>query len=218
MLWTIVVAGGSGSRLGGAPKQFRDLAGTTVLLRSVRAVAPVSDAVVVVADAAEAGRAGVSVGADSVAAIVPGGADRSASVAAGLESVPVEVDVIAVHDAARPLATTELLARCVAALGEGIDAVVPGVAVVDTVKEVDAAGTVVRTLERDRLVAVQTPQVFRAGVLRDAHRGAATGVTDDAALVESRGAKVVVVAGEVGNVKLTWPDDFDAARRRLGSA
>lgn len=217
MLWTIVVAGGSGTRLGGVPKQFRHLAGTAVLVRSVRAVAPLSDGVVVVADPVRAAVAGVVVGTDSVEAVVPGGLHRSASVAAGLEWVPDEVDVIAVHDAARPLATAALLARCVTALVEGVDAVVPAMPVVDTVKEVDAEGIVVRTLARDRLVAVQTPQVFRATALRQAHtRGGEA--TDDAALVEAMGATVVVVAGEAGNVKLTWAEDFEAAERRLGPA
>lgn len=217
MLWTIVVAGGSGSRLGGAPKQFRDLAGTSVLVRALRAVAPLSDGVVVVADAVQAAAAGVAVGTDSVAAIVPGGADRAASVSAGLARVPDEAEVIAVHDAARPLATAGLLARCVAALGAGIDAVVPAVPVVDTVKEVGADGKVVRTLDRDRLVAVQTPQVFRAATLRRAHRQVVAGATDDASMVEALGATVVVVAGEAGNVKLTWAEDFEAAQRNLGS-
>lgn len=219
MLWTIVVGAGAGTRLGGVPKQFRDLAGTSVILRSVRAVAPVSDAVVVVADPVAAADAAVAVGQDKVVAVVAGGADRPASVAAGLGAVPGDVDVIAVHDAARPLATPGLLRRCVSALEPGIDAVVPALGVVDTVKEVDADGVVVRTLDRDRLVVVQTPQVFRAAVLRDAHEARrATGVaaTDDAALVERHGAKVVVIGGEASNVKLTRAEDLEAMRDALG--
>lgn len=215
MLWSIVVGAGVGSRLGGEPKQFRDLGGTSVIVRAVRAVAASSDAVVVVADPDAAGRAGVAVGVDKVVAVVPGGAERSDSVAAGLDLVPAGVDVVAVHDAARPLASSALVDRCVSALTEGVDGVVPALAVVDTVKEVDADGVVVRTLDRDRLVAVQTPQVFRAAALRAAHAGRHGGGTDDASLVEAAGGKVVVVAGEPGNAKLTRVEDFDAALRDL---
>ncbi|MFN8104419.1 MAG: 2-C-methyl-D-erythritol 4-phosphate cytidylyltransferase [Acidimicrobiia bacterium] len=218
MLWTIVVGAGIGSRLGGTPKQFRDLAGTSVIVRAVRAVATASDAVVVVADPVLAADAGVEVGKDGVVAVVPGGAERSDSVAAGLTVVPSDVDVVAVHDAARPLASPALLRRCAEALGDGVDAAVPALPVVDTVKEVDDGGVVVRTLDRDRLVTVQTPQVFRASVLRAAHAVADTGATDDAALVETIGATVVVVAGEPGNVKLTMAEDFVLAGRTLGDA
>lgn len=209
MLWTIVVGAGAGTRLGGVPKQFRDLAGTSVIVRSVRAMATESDAVVVVADPGPAAAAGIAVGRDGVAAVVPGGIERSDSVGAGLAVVPSEVDVVAVHDAARPLASPDLLRRCVQALEEeGIDGAVPALPVVDTIKEVDPGGGVVRTLDRDRLVAVQTPQAFSASTLRAAHAAAHQGGTDDAFLVEQIGGRVVVVAGEPGNVKLTRAEDF----------
>lgn len=218
MLWTIVVGAGAGTRLGGVPKQFRDLAGTSVIVRSVRAMAAGSDSVVVVADPGAAAAAGIEVGRDHVAAVVPGGIERSDSVGAGLAAVPPEVDVVAVHDAARPLASPDLLRRCVQALAEGVDGAVPALPVVDTIKEVDAGGGVVRTLDRDRLVAVQTPQVFRAPALRAAHAAARQGGTDDASLVEQIGGRVVVVAGEPGNVKLTRVEDFVWAGRILRDA
>jgi 2-C-methyl-D-erythritol 4-phosphate cytidylyltransferase len=119
--------------------------------------------------------------------------------------------VILVHDAARPLASADLFRRVVAAVEAGADAAVPGVAVSDTVKQIDAAGHVVATPDRASLVAVQTPQAFAASALRRAHAAGAE-ATDDAALVEAIGGRVVVVAGEDRNRKLTRPEDLDWAR------
>lgn len=126
---------------------------------------------------------------------------------AGLAGVPADATVIVVHDAARPAATADLFAAVVAAVRAGADAALPGVPVVDTVKRV-RDGLVVETLERAELVAVQTPQAFVASVLRAAH---ATGgeATDDGALVESAGGRVVVVPGETDNLKLTTPADLE---------
>lgn len=141
----------------------------------------------------------------SVDAVVGGGATRSESVRAGLVAVPASAGVIVVHDAARPLATPSLFAAVVAAL-EGADGAVPGVPLPDTVKQV-SGDRVVSTLDRATLVAVQTPQAFRAEVLRRAHAGGAH-ATDDAALVEAIGGRVVVVPGEAANRKLTTADDL----------
>jgi len=116
-----------------------------------------------------------------------------------------------VHDAARPLATPDLFRRVVDAVAAGADGVVPAVAVTDTIKRIDDEGTVVETPPRERLVAVQTPQAFRAAALRQAH---ATGMdgTDDASLVEHLGGLVVTVPGEAWNGKITTPDDLARAR------
>jgi len=215
-MWTIVVAGGSGTRIGGTPKQYRLLGGEPVLVHSIRAMAAASDAIVVVVDDLDrAASAGVSVGFESVAAIVRGGADRRASVAAGLLAVPPDVPAVAVHDAARPFASPDLLRRTAAALRDDVDGVVPAVAVADTIKEVDDAGRVLRTPDRDHLVAAQTPQVFRAESLRAAHRSVPGAVTDDAGLVEAAGGVVVTVAGDPRNLKLTNPEDFEVGERRL---
>lgn len=155
---------------------------------------------------------------------VAGGETRSASVRAGLAHVPDDVDVVCVHDAARPLASTELFERVIGAIVDGADAAVPGLAVADTIKVIDPTqrnrgepvaagvlGTVIATPDRATLVAVQTPQAFSAAALRAAHRTGGD-ATDDAALVEAAGGRVVVVAGEPQARKITTPDDLDWAR------
>jgi 2-C-methyl-D-erythritol 4-phosphate cytidylyltransferase len=120
--------------------------------------------------------------------------------------------VIVVHDAARPLASPALFSAVVAALADAdVDAAVPGIAVTDTVKRV-RDGRVTSTLDRNELVAVQTPQAFRAAVLRRAH-AALVDATDDAALVEAVGGRVVVVPGEASNVKVTTAADLETLSR-----
>ena len=218
-VWSIVVAGGSGRRFG-QPKQYALLAGRPVLEWAVEACRPFSDGVVLVAPAD--GDDPDAYGADSM---VPGGATRADSVRSGLAAVPADADVIVVHDAVRPLATANLFAAVIAAVTEGgADGAVPGVPVNDTIKVVDEARRVTRTLDRASLVAVQTPQAFRAAALRRAHEsagGAATGhgaaPTDDATVVEVHGGTVRVVKGEPDNLKITTPADLGAAERILTS-
>jgi 2-C-methyl-D-erythritol 4-phosphate cytidylyltransferase len=202
-IWVIVVAAGRASRFGGA-KQYEPLGGRRVLDWSIAAARSTADGVVVVVPPG-----GAVPDEPDADATVAGGDTRSASVRAGLAAVPAEAAVVLVHDAARPLASTELFARVVAAVRAGADAVVPAVAVADTLRR--RAGGVV---DRDELVAVQTPQGFRAGALRDAH---ATGpeATDDAALVEQAGGTVVLVEGEASNRKITDPSDLGAAEGML---
>ena len=139
----------------------------------------------------------------------PGGASRSESVRAGLAAVPATAGIVVVHDAARPLASPALFAAVVAAVRAGADGAVPGLPVVDTLKRVDGE-RVVETVPRQTLVAVQTPQAFRAGALRAAHAADAD-ATDDAALVEAAGGTVVVVPGEPDNLKVTTPHDLARA-------
>jgi 2-C-methyl-D-erythritol 4-phosphate cytidylyltransferase len=202
-VWTVVVGGGAAQRYG-KPKQYEQLGGERVIDRSRRIAGVVSEGVVVVVPPADAAReSGVA-----------GGDTRSTSVRAGLDAVPPDADVICVHDAARPLATARLYHRVIDAVVGGADAAVPGVAVTDTIKVVDGDGRVVATPDRATLVAVQTPQAFRASVLRAAH-AAGGEATDDAALVEQAGGTVVVVAGELLNRKITVPDDLEWARRLL---
>jgi 2-C-methyl-D-erythritol 4-phosphate cytidylyltransferase len=134
-------------------------------------------------------------------------------VRAGLSRVPPDAEVIVVHDAARPLASPALFRAVIAAVEAGADAAIPALPVRDTIKQV-AGEQVVGTVERAGLVAVQTPQAFRAEVLRAAHRGHDE-ATDDAALVEVAGGKVVIVAGDAANLKLTEPDDLVLAEALL---
>jgi 2-C-methyl-D-erythritol 4-phosphate cytidylyltransferase len=144
---------------------------------------------------------------------VEGGATRSDSVRAGLAAVPDDADVVVVHDAARPAATIALFDAVIDAVRAGADAAIPGVPVTDTIKRVEGE-LVVETPDRSSLVAVQTPQAFRAEALRSAHADAGD-ATDDAALVERRGGRVVVVPGDASNRKLTAPEDVAALEQAL---
>jgi 2-C-methyl-D-erythritol 2,4-cyclodiphosphate synthase/2-C-methyl-D-erythritol 4-phosphate cytidylyltransferase len=170
----------------------------------VAAAEAASDGVVVVVPAVDATREGA----------IAGGATRSDSVRAGLALVPSNATIVCVHDGARPFASSDLFAAVVAAVIGGADAAVPGVPVSDTIKQVDEAGAVVGTPARSGLRAVQTPQAFRADVLRRAHAGVGE-ATDDAALVEAAGGRVVVVAGEEHNRKITDPNDLRLARQQV---
>lgn len=201
--WAVVVAGGSGTRFG-HPKQWAALGGRPVLDWAVEAAAATCNGVVVVVPVDAVDR--VCPGA---AAVVAGGSTRSASVRAGLAAVPPSADVIVVHDAARPLARPALFTAVMDAVGAGASAAICAVPLTDTVKRV-IDGVVHETLDRSSLVAVQTPQAFRAEVLRRAHAGEPD-ATDDAALVESLGERVVVVAGDPVNRKLTDPLDLVVA-------
>jgi 2-C-methyl-D-erythritol 4-phosphate cytidylyltransferase len=198
----IVVAGGRGVRFGG-PKQFSPLGELSVAAHSVRATRVVADFVVLVVP--EDYR-GAGEGADVV---VIGGETRAASVRAGLQSLPA-CEVVVVHDAARPLASSALFDAVVTAVQRGADGAIPGLQVTDTVKRaVTRQGriVVVGTLDRSELVTVQTPQAFRRDVLERAH-AAHDDATDDAALVEAAGGTVIIVAGEAKNLKITEPADL----------
>jgi len=154
--------------------------------------------------------------------VVAGGATRQESVALALAALDDEVDVVLVHDAARPLAPSELVDRVAAAVQEGAPAVVPGLPVTDTVKRVDASGVVTETLDRTALRTVQTPQGFRRQVLAQAHAADSEPgtATDDAALVERLGRPVRMVVGHEEAFKVTRPLDLVLAevvlqRRRV---
>jgi 2-C-methyl-D-erythritol 4-phosphate cytidylyltransferase len=213
IVWTVVVAGGSGTRFG-RPKQYEPIAGMRMLDRSVATAARAGAGVVVVVPGGDVAR---EAPLHAPHPVVAGGTTRSESVRAGLAAVPEAATVICVHDAARPIATEQLYRAVVAAVAAGADAAVPGLAVTDTIKVVDHAGSVTATPDRSTLRAVQTPQAFRAEQLRAAHATGGEG-TDDAALVEALGAIVVVVEGEADNRKITHAADLDWARALLQSA
>ncbi|MHB1505052.1 MAG: 2-C-methyl-D-erythritol 4-phosphate cytidylyltransferase [Acidimicrobiales bacterium] len=221
-VWAVVVAAGSGERFG-SKKQFAMLGGRTVAELAVEAARSVAGGVVLVVPpagtAAGPSTAGFAAGlpgglARLVDRVVAGGPTRSASVRAGLAAVPDDVDVVVVHDAARPLASPGLFASVLAELDvEGVDAAIPAIALSDTLKRVEGR-TVTATLDRSALVAVQTPQAFRADALRRAHASGGE-ATDDAAMVEALGATVHVVPGDPRNVKLTGPADLVVAEAML---
>ena len=156
-------------------------------------------------------------GSDGTA--VPGGCTRQESVAAALAVLPPEVDVVLVHDAARPLVPVEVVDAVVAAVLAGADAVVPVLPIADTLKRVDEAGRVVATVSRAGLCAVQTPQGFRRSVLARAHAAAdpSEPATDDASLVERIGVEVATVPGAAAALKITTPFDLEIAEAVLRS-
>lgn len=202
-MWTVVVGAGRGSRFGGL-KQYEEIGGSRIIDRSVSMARSAGSQVIVVVPGDDAEREGG----------VAGGESRAASVRAGLAAVPAEAEIICVHDAARPFATVELFERVIAAVRAGADGAVPGVPVSDTIKvvrTVDGELEVSSTPDRSTLIAVQTPQAFRADVLRAAHAGGAEG-TDDASLVEIAGGRVVIVEGEATNRKITTAEDLAWAR------
>lgn len=206
-VWGIVVAGGSGRRFGG-PKQWELLDGRSLAARAVDACRSACDGVsVVVPDPASAP---ADLDADHV---VAAGSTRAASVRNGLATVPADATVVVVHDAVRPLASAALFGRVIEAVHGGAAGAVPAVSVADTLKRVDDGGVVLRTVDREGVVAVQTPQAFDAGWLRRAHESGAD-ATDDAGLVEAAGGRIVAVEGEPDNVKVTTAADLD--RLRLG--
>jgi 2-C-methyl-D-erythritol 4-phosphate cytidylyltransferase len=202
----VVVAGGRGDRFG-APKQFSTVAGARLVDHAVAAASSVCNEVVLVLPP------GVEWDGAAVQQVVAGGDTRSESVRAGLAAVADDTEIVVVHDAARPLATPELFELVIDAVRAGADAAVPALEVADTLKRVDG-GRVVDTVSRDMLVAVQTPQAFRASALRAAHAHAVD-ATDDAALVEADGGTVVVVAGDPRNLKVTTIADLALAETLL---
>lgn len=203
--WAVVVAAGGGRRFGGA-KQFADLAGRRVVDWSLDVARAACDGVVLVMPAEVLATTAVPEGID---AVVAGGPTRSESVRCGLAAVPAGADVIVVHDAARPLARIELWQAVIAAVEAGADAAIPAVEVSDTVKQIGERGHLV-TLDRSKLVAVQTPQAFVARVLRQVH-AAREEATDDAALVESAGGRVRLVDSTRDNLKITSRMDLVVA-------
>ncbi len=214
----VVVAAGKGARVGGdTPKQFRRVGGEIVLRRTLETLVAAPKVDLVQAVIRREDQAAYAATVDQLDLMPPtfGGATRQASVRAGLEALERHgPDIVLVHDAARPFATQELIARAIEA-AEASGAAVPGLAVTDTVKAIDPHGFVQQTLERAALRTIQTPQGFSYAALLAAHRRAAAAgredFTDDAALAEWAGMKVAVFEGEPGNIKITNADDFARA-------
>lgn len=227
----LVPAAGRGERLGpGTPKALRELAGVPMLVRAVHALAasPSVDLVVVAAPPSEVDHVAGLVGRSTFNAevsVVSGGATRQESVARALITLPEDVDVVLVHDAARPLVPVEMVSAVVASVREGHPCVIPCLSVTDTIKEVDIHDTVIRTIDRNVLRAVQTPQGFLRSVLQQAHADADpdNALTDDAGLVEASGIPVHVIPGHAEALKITRPFDVTIAeaiiakRRASGS-
>jgi 2-C-methyl-D-erythritol 4-phosphate cytidylyltransferase len=209
----VLVAAGSGDRLGaGRPKAFASLRGRPLLAESLERLDLCDwvDQVVVVAPAGWEEPAillAEELSCAKVVAVVAGGATRADSVRAGVAEVPEDAAVVLVHDAARPLLEDVVVERLLAALAEGWDGALPALPVADTVKRVDGE-RVLETVDRDGLMTAQTPQAFVAPALRAA-LGAGEEGSDCASLVERRGGRVRVVAGDPGLLKVTAPADLE---------
>ena len=226
----LVPAAGRGERLGpGAPKALRELAGAPMLVHAVHALASSRqvDLIVVAAPQDDVESVRALIGQQTYpceVSVVTGGETRQDSVARALFALPEGVSIVLVHDAARPLVPAEVVERVVAAVRAGHDAVVPAIRVVDTIKRVDDEGTVIETIDRSALRAVQTPQGFARAVLVKAHAEADDIATDDAGLVERSGVRVHVVEGHEDALKVTRPADLVIAeaiiarRRQVGGA
>lgn len=227
----LVPAAGRGERLGpGTPKALREIAGVPMLVHAVHALAasPAVDLVVIAAPESEVEHVSGLVGRSTFNAevsVVSGGATRQESVARALITLPADVDVVLVHDAARPLVPIEMVTAVVASVREGHPCVIPCLSVADTIKEVDDHDMVVRTVDREVLRAVQTPQGFDRVVLQQVHAEADpdNALTDDAGLVEAKGIPVHVIPGHAEALKITRPFDITIAeaiiakRRSSGS-
>lgn len=214
----IVVAAGSGTRLGASlPKAFVGIDEHTMLRHALARVFDGPEAQVVVV--APAGREGDAL-TDAIAAagtardlvtVVTGGDSRQTSVAAGLDALWGDVEIVLVHDAARALTPPEVFARVIAGVDAGSSGVIPVLPVIDTIKRVEGE-RIVAAVDRSELAAAQTPQGFRRGVLVAAYRAAEEEYTDDAALVAAAGHDVTVVDGDALAFKITTPADLDRAR------
>ena len=216
----IIPAAGSGERLGAAvPKAFVEIAGQSLLKRSAHAMALVADIVVVAAPADQLERATAELAdVDAEVHVVAGGAQRQDSVAAGLAVIPQDVAFVLVHDAARPFVPQSVTQHVVDALRAGNEAVIPAVQVVDTIKRVNAEGTVVGTIDRTTLRRIQTPQGFARDVMNRAYADPTHMATDDSGLVEAMGVVVVTVPGDERAFKITTPTDLETAERLAGES
>ncbi len=225
----VLLAAGIGARLGSArPKAFVGLAGEAMLVHSLRAFEAheAVDSIVLVVPEDWLGPAEVlvdDIGCDKVSSIEVGGPSRAASVRNGLEAVADRrATAVLVHDAARPIVPEALIDRVLAPLADGADAVVPALAVTDTIKRVDADRTIVETIDRSVLCAAQTPQACRASALhaalRDLNDAALAAITDDASAIEANGGRTVMVVGDQRTRKVTTADDLAALELVLAPA
>jgi 2-C-methyl-D-erythritol 4-phosphate cytidylyltransferase/2-C-methyl-D-erythritol 2,4-cyclodiphosphate synthase len=220
----ILVAAGRGLRAGaGGPKQYRTVGGQTVIFRAMSAFSRHPDIATVqpVVNLDDISVFNEAVSALKHSSPVKGGATRQQSVHAGLEAlVASKPDIVLIHDAARPFVTEAVISRAIEAAGR-TGAAIPAIAVADTIKLVDATGSVEATPERARLRIAQTPQAFRYDVILEAHRRAVregrNDFTDDAALAEWAGLTVATFEGDPANMKLTTPEDFVREEARLAA-
>ncbi len=216
----VIPAAGSGQRMGGLAKPFLELSGEPILLRALRPFlehSGVREVVVPLPTAHAESPPAWLMESDDRIRVVAGGETRRDSVWAGLQALSDVLDIAVVHDGARPFVSPEVIGRCISLAGRGVGGVA-GVPAVDTIKEVDGGLCVLATPDRSRLWHAQTPQAFPLDVIMDAYRRAFTEdfpATDDAALVERVGGRVVMVESSGDNLKITRPEDLEMAELML---
>ena len=209
----LIPAAGSGERFGAPiPKALVQLNGRTLIEHALLNLGPIATQIIVAAPAGYEDKFREILG-DAVT-VVTGGLTRTKSVKIALESIAQDIEYVLVHDAARPLASSELGQKIIDALAAGDVAVIPALNVADTIKEVDASNYVVSTPNRERLRAVQTPQGFARETLVKAHMQNIE-ATDDGALVEAMRGKVKIIEGENRALKITNPEDLATALKYL---
>ncbi|MFM1953262.1 MAG: hypothetical protein RL187_471 [Actinomycetota bacterium] len=217
----IIVAAGSGTRLGSAlPKAFVSVAGVPMLQRSLDVVSAWTrcDSIVLVVPRGYEAPA-TALGLDSRVRVALGGDTRGDSVQAGLAALPEGTSHVLIHDAARALMPLEVFDRVLDSLESGASGVIPQIPVVDTLVKVDTSTRVTEdSVHREELGVVQTPQGFRVDELLKAYAGVSTEYTDDAAVLRQAGHTVVEVAGHTSGFKITYPEDLERAEALLGSA
>ena len=219
-VWAILVAAGRGERLGlDRPKAFARLRSRPLLAESLERLDESEwvDAIVVAAPSGweePATLLAEELGCGKVVSCLAGGPSRAESVRLALAAVPEDAEVILVHDAARPVLPADVIERVLAPLSEGWDGVVPALPIADTVKRVER-DAVVATLDREELVAAQTPQAFVGSVLRGALAGNVSGASDCASLVERAGGRVRIVPGDPRLLKVTEASDLEQVERLL---
>lgn len=216
----IVAAGGRGTRFGAdSPKQLLMLGGVPILQRSVDAFlrsARIDEVIVALPPALAADPPPYLRGGGVRLKVVEGGSRRQDSVANAFRQVAHGADLIVIHDAARPMVSEALIARTIdAAAASG--AAIAALAATDTVKRGNAQGVIVGTMPRTEVFLAQTPQAFRASVLRDALASSTAEATDEAMLAEQAGHHVTLVEGERTNIKITTQDDLEMAERLIGA-
>ncbi len=219
--WGVVVAAGRGERFGGdRPKALVDLAGRPLVVHAVAALRSGGCAGIVVAVPADLSSEMARLLPEHDVVVVAGGSSRQRSVVAALQAVPVDVDWVLIHDAARPLVPADVVKAVRTGLSAGTPAVIPVVPVVDTVKSVDAQGRVTATVDRSGLRRAQTPQGFARNLLgRALEHSACRGdeVTDDAAAVAALGIPILTVPGDERDLKITTRHDLIVAEALLAA-
>ncbi len=215
----VIPAAGVGKRSGlERPKQYVEIAGEPMLRRTIRAFAVMEGCREIIVAINPEWRQEAEACAEGLANVrfVDGGEERQDSIRNGLSALREDVDVVLVHDAARPLVSAGLIDRVVEKARE-CGAAIPAMPVAETVKRV-RGGKILETVPREELMTAQTPQGFRPDLLNRAYaRAAETGLlgTDDASLVEALGETVAVVPGDPANIKVTWPEDFRRVEREV---